>query len=219
MQTVSMHSDGYWLDSDCFSDEQIQDINTAIDNALNDQHCVRNVFLKYPDLITKCVPALRQKVGEEYFCVKAILFQKHPQHNWRVPWHQDLTIQLKAQYAHKSFGPWSVKEHIHCAQAPASLLNQMITTRIHLHDCKIDDGALYVKSGSHCNGITSFKGLDDQNTDNATLITAQSGDVLFMSPLLQHASLDNTGNGSRRILHLEWSQNILPHPLSFNEQY
>jgi hypothetical protein len=44
-------------------------------------------------------PELRRLVepilGKEAFAVRGILFDKTPDANWKVPWHQDVTIAVK----------------------------------------------------------------------------------------------------------------------------
>ena len=39
---------------------------------------------------------VRSALGPEAFAVKGILFDKHPGANWKVPWHQDLTVAVQA---------------------------------------------------------------------------------------------------------------------------
>lgn len=51
--------------------------------------------------------------------VRAIYFDKSVGANWGVPWHQDLTIALRARAEVPGFGPWSVKEDIPHVQPPA----------------------------------------------------------------------------------------------------
>src|SRR5690242_8259073 len=39
--------------------------------------------------------------------VRAIYFDKSPEANWLVPWHQDLTLALRERAEVPGFGPWS----------------------------------------------------------------------------------------------------------------
>jgi hypothetical protein len=74
--------------------------------------------------------------------VRAVYFDKSPGNNWLVPWHQDLTVALRTRAEVAGFGPWSVKEGVTHAQAPAELLQQMITLRLHLDHCDESNVAL-----------------------------------------------------------------------------
>src|SRR5262249_19581823 len=39
--------------------------------------------------------------------VRAILFDKTPERNWLVPWHQDRTVAVRARADLPGWGPWS----------------------------------------------------------------------------------------------------------------
>lgn len=41
--------------------------------------------------------------------IKGTLFDKSPDANWKVPWHQDLTITVRERLDVEGFGPWSLK--------------------------------------------------------------------------------------------------------------
>ena len=44
--------------------------------------------------------------------VRAIYFDKFPEANWLVAWHQDLTLALRARADVPGFGPWSIKDGV-----------------------------------------------------------------------------------------------------------
>lgn len=50
--------------------------------------------------------------------VRAIYFDKSVEANWLVPWHQDLTLALRARVEVAGFGPWSTKDGIPHVQPP-----------------------------------------------------------------------------------------------------
>src|SRR5580765_7653483 len=64
--------------------------------------------------------------------VRAIYFNKSPEANWAVAWHQDLTVAVRERMDVDGFGPWSVKDGVAHAHAPAEVLKQMLTIRLHL---------------------------------------------------------------------------------------
>ena len=74
-------------------------------------------------------------LGEKAFLVRGILFDKTEGANWKVPWHQDVTIAIKDRVDIDGFGPWSIKQGVQHVQPPAYVLQKMLSVRIHLDDC------------------------------------------------------------------------------------
>ncbi len=150
--------------------------------------------------------------------VRAIYFDKVPETNWLVAWHQDLTLALRARVDAPGFGPWSVKDGVPHVQAPVHLLEQMLTTRLHLDDCDETNGALRVLPGSHRLGRLSaerIRLLRKHDPDHLCHLSA--GDALLMRPLLLHASSRSQSNRHRRVLHIEYAAFPLPDPLEWHE--
>src|SRR5882757_8840348 len=48
-------------------------------------------------------------LGKNCFAVRAVLFNKNSTSNWKVSWHQDCFIAVKAHVDIRGWGPWSVK--------------------------------------------------------------------------------------------------------------
>ncbi|MEK6665905.1 MAG: hypothetical protein AABZ20_05725 [candidate division NC10 bacterium] len=46
-------------------------------------------------------------LGPGCFAVRGVLFDKTPQANWKVVWHQDLSIAVRERRDVEGFGPWS----------------------------------------------------------------------------------------------------------------
>jgi ectoine hydroxylase-related dioxygenase (phytanoyl-CoA dioxygenase family) len=133
--------------------------------------------------------------------VRAIYFDKSPQTNWLVSWHQDLTLAVRARAEHPGFGPWSVKDGIPHVQPPVELLQQMLTVRLHLDDADESNGALRVLPGSHCLGRLSSERIQELRANQVDYLCAVSaGDALLMRPLLLHASSRSTTTQHRRVL-------------------
>src|SRR6266700_2544520 len=61
-------------------------------------------------------------LGSNCFPVRALLFDKTPAANWKVTWHQDLTIAVRARRDVEGYGPWSSKAGIPHVQPPISVL-------------------------------------------------------------------------------------------------
>src|SRR5688572_25463329 len=50
--------------------------------------------------------------------VRAIFFDKTPDANWKVPWHQDLTIAVREKRETEGFSAWRKKNGTHHVQPP-----------------------------------------------------------------------------------------------------
>ena len=145
-------------------------------------------------------------LGTEAFLVKGILFDKNPGANWNTPWHQDLTIAVQAQAEAAGYGPWSVKAGVIHVQPPVTVLERMLTVRIHLDDCGKSDGALRVLPGSHRHGeIAGHSARAARERYPEVTCEVSRGGILAMRPLLMHASSSSATPKRRRVLHLEFA--------------
>ena len=144
------------------------------------------------------------------FLVRSILFDKQPSANWKVAWHQDLTISVSKKRHVPGFGPWTEKAGVQHVQSPASILERMLTLRLHLDDCDADNGALKVIPGSHRDGILTPSDIQRWRQNTEAVCTAPAGSILAMRPLLLHASSQAVRPKHRRVVHLEYAMDGLP---------
>jgi hypothetical protein len=181
--------------------------------------------------LCETVPAVRQLAGSpelralvEPFLspaarvVRSLLFDKNPAANWKVPWHQDLTIAVKQRREISGFGPWSIKTSVPHVQPPVHVLAGMLTVRLHLDNCGPANGALRVLPGSHKLGVidaATIARIRQQIPEISCAILA--GGALLMRPLLLHASAPATVPGHRRVIHLEFAAANLPGGLEWHE--
>jgi hypothetical protein len=146
--------------------------------------------------------------------VRAILFDKTADANWKVAWHQDLTIAVQEKQEVPGYGPWSVKEGTVHVQPPMELLRGMITLRLHLDDTPCDNGALKVIPGSQHHGRLDAKRIGEMRKCAAEHICeAGAGDVLLMKPRILHASSASATPGHRRVVHVEYAIAGSLHPV------
>jgi hypothetical protein len=154
--------------------------------------------------------------GSPMFPVRAIFFDKNPESNWLVPWHQDLAIAVTERIETPGFAGWSVKDgaiHVH---PPREILEQMITVRLHLDDCDASNGALKIIPQSHQHGKLGATAISTLTAGGQLVICeAAKGDVLLMRPLLLHASSPAENPRHRRILHIEYASLELPNGLKW----
>ncbi len=172
---------------------------------------VREIALRLASLMS-------EKLGAPSKAVRAIFFDKTLETNWLVPWHQDLTITVAEKHDMSGFGPWSVKDGAHHVQPPVSVLEQMLTIRLHLDDCDETNGALQVLPGSHRDGrIDAVTIQQARKRVELFVCGARAGDALLMRPMLLHASSRSSGSAHRRVLHIEYAACELPPPLRWSE--
>lgn len=150
--------------------------------------------------------------------VRGLLFNKLPEANWAVPWHQDLTIAVCERREAPGFGPWSVKDGVVHVQPPDEVMAGMLAARIHLDDAHAANGALRVIPGSHTDGRLSAEAIGRWTTSRqAVTIEAPLGSVLLLRPHLLHASSPAESPHQRRVIHLEYSKDELPFGLEWKE--
>lgn len=137
--------------------------------------------------------------------VRGILFDKNPDANWKVIWHQDLTIALRERRDVPGFGPWSEKNSIPHVQPPLELLRQMVAVRLHLDDCTEENGPVRVIPGSHRAGHLSREQITALRVQTPEVeCTVARGGVLAFFSLILHASSPARKPLHRRVVHIEY---------------
>jgi len=167
------------------------------------------------DVISKVV---RFYAGEEARPVKALYFDKTPEVNWAVSWHQDQMIAVRERFELPGFGPWTKKEDILQVQPPVDVLEKMLTMRIHLDDCDENNGALKMLPGTHRLGRIDSTLIDTLSRELDPIVCrCPAGAALLMRPLLLHSSSRASRPGHRRVLHVEYAGFPLPSPLEWHD--
>lgn len=159
-------------------------------------------------------------LGAQCFAVRAILFDKTPAANWKVVWHQDLTIAVRARAIAAGFGPWSEKAGVTHVQPPIEVLERMLVVRVHLDDCDIENGPVRVLPGSHRVGRLSATAIEAWRGGGAGMVDclAERGAILAFRPLILHASSQAATAAHRRVVHIDFAAEELPAPLEWYER-
>jgi ectoine hydroxylase-related dioxygenase (phytanoyl-CoA dioxygenase family) len=209
---------GFKIESQFISPEIVQTLIDEITklNEFKSPHGIRNAEKKF-DCIAKLansekiIAQARAILDEEPQLVRAIFFDKNPEKNWLVSWHQDKTVSVNKKYHIDGWGPWSLKDNTHHVQPSESVLNNMVTFRIHLDDSNADNGCLKVIPNSHTSGVLTQLEIDSL-VKNAIFVEceANAGDMLIIRPLILHASSKAKLPKHRRVIHLEFSGYDLP---------
>lgn len=158
-----------------------------------------------PRLMTFVRPIL----GNGALPFRATVFEKSPSSNWLVVWHQDTALPLRARHEVAGWGPWSVKDGINYAHAPANALCKVLALRVHLDDSDLANGPLRVLPGTHKSGVLT----DDQIGVLARQIPASDcivrrGGIVLMRPLAVHASSKSSSAIPRRVVHIEYTASL-----------
>jgi ectoine hydroxylase-related dioxygenase (phytanoyl-CoA dioxygenase family) len=183
----------------------------GVRNLLQTNPTVQNVANR--SKLTSCIKKLSNIRTK---AIKALFFDKIPGANWKVFWHQDLTIAVDKKQEIPEFGPWSIKGGIVHVQPPISILENILTSRIHLDDCSEENGPLMIIPETHqLKLIPSSEIQDLAKKEKVVVCTAKAGDILLMKPLLLHSSLSSQKPLHRRVLHIEYSADRLPKELNW----
>jgi ectoine hydroxylase-related dioxygenase (phytanoyl-CoA dioxygenase family) len=189
------------------------------------RHAIRNLIAEVPAVAELCrsgpVRELVEAVlGPACFAVRGILFDKTPGANWKVAWHQDLTIAVRQPREVAGFGPWSEKAGIPHVQPPAAILGRMVALRVHIDACGAENGPLRVLPGTHRDGRLDPEAIARHRARVAEVVCAvDRGGVVMMRPLLLHASSTAEVPGHRRVVHLEFAAEDLPGGLEWHERW
>jgi ectoine hydroxylase-related dioxygenase (phytanoyl-CoA dioxygenase family) len=177
----------------------------GVRNLLDSSKAVRDLARSHP------VRSIAEAVlGEACFVVRALLFDKSPTANWKVVWHQDLTIAVRERREVPGYGPWSTKAGVAHVQPPPDVLEQMLAVRVHLDDCGVDNGPVRVVSGTHRLGRLDSETIEQLRAEHPeTICVASRGAVLAFHPLLLHASSPATIPRRRRVLHFEFASGTI----------
>lgn len=211
--------DGFTVIGDIYTDAEVNAVISAIELAdktgplfrqTEDVFAIRQFLKAVPDVYSllfndRLKSVVSNILGDDYFVVKSIYFDKPGSSNWFVAWHQDLTISVDQKIDIAGYGLWTVKYYKFGVQPPLDILQDNLTIRIHLDDTDEGNGALKVLSGSQLKYIHRPESIDWQ-LETEVSCNVQAGGIMIMRPLLMHASNRTTNNKKRRVVHIEFSR-------------
>jgi len=227
----NLYNKGFSIVDGIYNDLEIESILNSISNA--DQ--TNSTFRKSVDLfairqVVKEIPGILPIVfnenlknlisnifGNDYFIVKSIYFDKPENSNWYVAYHQDLTISVDKKEEIENFVNWTKKQNQFAVQPPISVLENIVTLRIHFDETNSENGALKVIENSHSKGIYRPETINWENEKEVTC-NVNKGGVMLMKPLLLHSSSRTTNSKKRRVIHIELSNIDLPKEINWAEK-
>jgi ectoine hydroxylase-related dioxygenase (phytanoyl-CoA dioxygenase family) len=218
-QVREIEENGFAVVPTCLSEQTVEHLCVHLGN---NKYSQRNL-LQDPVVRELAVSEhVRQTVssilGRECFSVRGILFNKTPDSNWKVVWHQDRTIAVRERRDTPNFGPWSVKAGVTHVQPPARVMAKMLAIRLHLDESHESNGPLRVVPGFHAVGCLSAEALATWRQRPSVVCTVPRGGALLIRPLMVHASSSSSKPEPRRVIHLEFAADELPNGLEWHDR-
>lgn len=158
----------------------------------------------------------QQCIGPTARVVRALLFDKSPDCNWALGWHQDRTIEVAARHDTPGYGPWTIKAGRHHVAPPVALLECMITARLHIDAVDQNNAPLMIAPGSHRLGLVAEHEIERvvEACGRQTCLAA-AGDVWLYATLIVHGSAAAVKPRHRRVLQLDFASESLPNGLEW----
>jgi len=222
---LSFEDQGFELITSYLQREQLSTFNLELGTLLLPKSVggIRNAEKKYPSVAAFINSPHALSTAKKYLdnnpkFVRAILFNKNKSSNWSVTWHQDKTVAVSKKFSECGWGPWSTKDKVLHVQPPISVLNSMVTFRVHLDSNNKENGCLSIVPGSHKKGLLGKQDiLELAKKSNTHECIAPAGSALVMRPHLIHSSCKGTAPTQRRVLHIEYTSYDLPSDISWGE--
>lgn len=222
---------GFAVMDDIYSEKEINSILHKIENAdsqndtfrkSSDLFAIRQILKEIPEINPiifneNLRNLIHEFIGNDYFIVKSIHFDKPETSNWYVAYHQDLTISVDKKVELENFNFWTKKQNQFAVQPPIEILENIVTIRIHLDETNEQNGALKVIPKSNSKKIYRPETID-WSTEKEVSCNVEKGGVMLMKPLLLHASGRTTNNQKRRVIHIELSNFNLPNEINWSEK-
>jgi ectoine hydroxylase-related dioxygenase (phytanoyl-CoA dioxygenase family) len=214
----SVGQDGFAIVPRCLDESTLCCLR---DNLGDDNHAQRNLLsvsaireLAASQCVREIVGAV---LGPRCFAVRGIFFNKNQRSNWKVAWHQDVTISVRERREVPGFGPWTVKAGVSHVQPPVEIMS-ILAIRLHLDESGPDNGPLRILPASHKEGRLSAEQIANWRRTPCLTCTVSSGGALIMRPLLLHASSACAVLKLRRVVHLEFAAEELPQGLEWHDR-
>src|SRR5215469_196841 len=162
--------DGFAVVHSCLTDDTVARLGSHFGDA---GHGIRNL-LAVP-IVQELAASVAVRIlveavlGRSCFAVKGTFFNKTRNSNWKVVWHQDLTIMVRERREAGGFGPWTMKAGIIHVQPPTEVLSRILAIRLHLDESGTDNGPLRVIQGSHKAGRFSSREVADLQKESTVV--------------------------------------------------
>lgn len=223
LSSLNFENDGVEIRNGLISLNDIEAIKEDIDleSKKLKEYGIRNLEKRFPSISklardVEITSLARSLLKGRVNLVRAIFFDKTPDKNWYVTWHQDKTVTLNKKVELEGWGPWSIKDNVQHVQPPIAVLNKMVTIRLHIDQADERNGCLQVIPGTHKRGILNqFDIVETVANNSAVSCIVEATDAVVMRPHILHSSNKADEPDHRRVIHLEYSSFELPEGTSW----
>ena len=219
--SMKVEQDGYAIVPNVFIPDEVQSLALTLESSnlprsrAGIRHLLSNTAIAQVANDSRLLGITQSILGDDAFPFKATLFDKSPDTNWLITWHQDTALPLREKQEIDGWGPWSTKEGITYAHAPAKALEKIVALRLHLDDSTNENGPLRIVPNTHRRGVLNDEEVEAIVSNAAPLAClVPKGGIIVMRPLIIHASSKSQSDISRRVLHIEYAtRDAVPAPL------
>jgi ectoine hydroxylase-related dioxygenase (phytanoyl-CoA dioxygenase family) len=213
MRLMRLSEDGYEIAENVLSNTECDALIAALSDTRRSRagarHLMKNPAVAQLAADLRLLAMAQAAVGAMAVAFRATLFEKTGKANWSVAWHQDTALPMESSFDALGWGPWSEKEGVLYAHAPAWALSRVVALRVHFDASTSENGPLRVVPSSHRAGVLSDENvLDYVRTRRQVGCTVPKGGVLAMRPLIIHASSKAHILSPRRVLHIEYADSL-----------
>lgn len=221
-----LHHKGFAILNHVYGRKEVNEMKGVVydyfkKNPAKESYAIRSLLQEIPELkevvFNTNLLNILGRVDSNYFLCKAIYFDKTPEANWYVTWHQDITINVTSRIETEGFSGWSKKDGFYSVCPPEEVMKNILTVRIHLDDTDESNGALRVIPGSHNKKFTDQEIQTISQNSLPFDCDVNACGIQLMRPLLLHASSKAISQKHRRVIHLEFSNKQLPNQLAYSE--
>ena len=111
--TERVEREGFAIVPDCLEEETLRRLSEELAGGLEPQRNLLGMASVRRLAASKRVREITEAVaGSKCFAVRGIFFNKTQNANWKVAWHQDLTIAVRERREVYGFGPWTTKDGV-----------------------------------------------------------------------------------------------------------
>jgi len=210
-----MRTDGHHIVCDVFTPADMRQLAEHLSHADVDRtkagarHILAVPAVRAVATAPRMLAIAQSFIGPSAIPFRATLFDKSPDANWLVVWHQDTALPLRQRNDSPEWGPWSTKGGLLYAHAPAWALEHVVALRVSLDDSLKTNGPLRVLPDSHRAGVLTEDQIEQRAREVRPVdCLAFAGSVVVMRPLTVHASSKARSDHRRRVLHIEYSTSM-----------
>lgn len=139
--------------------------------------------------------------------VRMVSFNKSPEANWSVPWHQDRVIAVAKRRETSGYSNWVHKDGFWHCEPPFEILKSMIFVRVHFDACDKTNGAMSLALGSHQAALVdAVRAREIAEASEIEVCEAEAGDILVAKALILHRSSTAMKATSRRALRVDYAR-------------